>query len=59
VCHWVHAFTDGELLPAQRQAFCFHLALCRRCPRTVEEILGLRALAETYGQRRYPRGEPG
>ncbi len=44
-CEKIHAFADGELGRDDADAFRDHLASCRACPGTLEEILVLDDLA--------------
>ncbi|MBN1206760.1 MAG: zf-HC2 domain-containing protein [Myxococcaceae bacterium] len=41
----VHAFADGELEPAEAEAFREHLAACQRCQAELDDILQLQALS--------------
>jgi hypothetical protein len=46
-CDKVHEFADGELSPAETEAFTAHLIDCQVCGRELENIFALKALAET------------
>src|SRR5512141_2356795 len=41
----VHAFADGELEPAEADAFREHLGTCERCQAELDDILQLQALS--------------
>jgi cellulose synthase operon protein C len=45
----VHAFADGELEPAQAEAFRQHLGACEPCQAELGDILQLQALGERLG----------
>ncbi|WPB79968.1 CHAT domain-containing protein [Archangium violaceum] len=45
----VHAFADGELEPAQADAFRQHLGVCEQCQAELGDILQLQAMGERLG----------
>jgi hypothetical protein len=47
MCDRVHEFADGELSPAETEAFQEHLRDCEGCGRELENIFALKGLAET------------
>jgi hypothetical protein len=51
MCEKVHEFADGELSPADTEAFQVHLPDCRPCERELENIFALKGLAETAALR--------
>src|SRR5690349_10766763 len=42
----LHAFVDGELEPAEAEAFRDHLGECTRCQEEMEDVLQLQSLGE-------------
>src|SRR4051812_22932835 len=44
MCENLHAFADGELAPAEADAFREHLAGCETCQRELLDVLQLQAL---------------
>src|SRR5690349_24992210 len=42
----LHAFVDGELEPAEAEAFRDHLGECTRCQAEMEDVLQLQSLGE-------------
>lgn len=57
----VHAFADGELEPAEAEAFREHLGTCEQCQAELDDILQLQALSGRLAQseaKQAPAPEP-
>jgi len=53
----VHAFADGELEPAEADAFRTHLGTCEKCQAELHDILQLQALSGRLAAPQTPRQE--